>query len=320
MTDKGRILFVDDESRIVSLLKMIFRSDYEVHTATSGVEALAIVESMHIDVIVSDQRMPGMLGIDLLSRVRQISPGTMRILLTGYSDLVAIIGAVNEGEVYRFLNKPWDHAEIKAVVAEAAEIGIATGRNLPAVPAESDADVMASGSESGTKSASVTLLVLEENQKERDEILQLFRSDYQVLGAASIDEALLVLEQYDVGVIVSEARVSGEDTGGFLRMLKQQYPLITTVMLCSSADSDLVVKLINEVQIFRFALKPIRNNVFRLVVSGAMKEHHRFRVAPELTAMSKVSTSFTVEQTTRVSGTIARSLAKLRSRFSFFLH
>ena len=100
-----RVLFVDDEERIVSLLRTIFRQSYEVHTATSGAQALEIIASTHIHVIVSDQRMPGMLGIDLLSRVRQLSPNTMRVLLTGYSDLAAIVGSVNDGEVHR-PNKP----------------------------------------------------------------------------------------------------------------------------------------------------------------------------------------------------------------------
>src|SRR6218665_3121556 len=112
MQTKSRLLFVDDEERIVNLLRMMFRADYEVHTATSGAAALEIIAAHPIDVIVSDQRMPGMLGIELLNEVRLRSPATMRILLTGYSDLSAIVGSVNDGEVFRFINKPWDKAEI----------------------------------------------------------------------------------------------------------------------------------------------------------------------------------------------------------------
>ena len=72
----ARLLFVDDEERIVSLLRTIFRQNYEVHVATSADEALKIISAMHIHVIVSDQRMPGMLGIELLSKVRLLSPNT----------------------------------------------------------------------------------------------------------------------------------------------------------------------------------------------------------------------------------------------------
>ncbi|MGL4233373.1 MAG: response regulator, partial [Casimicrobium sp.] len=108
MSEKAKVLFVDDEERIVNLLKIMFRTTYDVYTATSGQQALQIVAANPIQVIVSDQRMPEMLGIDLLSKVRELSPNTMRILLTGYSDLAAIVGSVNDGEVFRFISKPWD--------------------------------------------------------------------------------------------------------------------------------------------------------------------------------------------------------------------
>lgn len=317
MEEKAKILFVDDESRIVSLLKMIFRATYDVYTASSGLEAIEIIKSHRIDVIVSDQRMPEMLGIDLLTRVRAISPNTMRILLTGYSDLVAIIGAVNEGEVYRFINKPWDHGEIKAIVAEAAEIAVTVGRIASPPVMEVPAATVTSPNENKIVMPTATLLVLEEDRKERDEILMLFRPEYHVLGAATIDEALKILENHDVGVIVAEARVNGENTGGLLRTLKQHYPMITTVMLSSSADCDLVVKMINEAQIYRFALKPIRANVFRLAVSAAMKEHCRFRITPELTVRNRVAPQ-AKSDSVKLSSAISKTLDRLRSRFSFF--
>ena len=92
MKTKARVLFVDDEERIVNLLRLCFLSTYQVFTATSGKQALEIIRNNDIDVIVSDQRMPGMTGIELLTSVRQESPNTVRLLLTGYSDLAAIVG------------------------------------------------------------------------------------------------------------------------------------------------------------------------------------------------------------------------------------
>jgi DNA-binding NtrC family response regulator len=127
---KPTVLFVDDEERIVNLLRMVFRSDYEVLTACSGQQALDLLDRHRVAVLVSDQRMPGMLGVQLLSEARKRSPATMRILLTGYSDLAAIVGSVNEGEVFRFVNKPWNHDEIKAIVREAADASLATGTSL----------------------------------------------------------------------------------------------------------------------------------------------------------------------------------------------
>ena len=101
------ILFVDDEIRVVNLLRISFRDKYKVLIATSGRDALEIMRTTPVDVLVSDQRMPEMLGIELLEKARQSHPGTIRILLTGYSDLSAIVGSVNDGEVFRFINKPW---------------------------------------------------------------------------------------------------------------------------------------------------------------------------------------------------------------------
>ena len=105
-TTRPTVLFVDDEAHIVTLLKVMFRADFEVLSATSGQGALDIIQTRKVHVIVSDQRMPGMSGTELLAKVSKLSPGTMRILLTGYSDLAAMVGSINEGEIYRFVHKP----------------------------------------------------------------------------------------------------------------------------------------------------------------------------------------------------------------------
>src|SRR5205085_8978248 len=73
--------------------------------------------------IVSDQRMPNMTGVEMLRQAKEMSPNTVRILLTGYSDLASIVGSINDGEVYRFINKPWNNQDIQGVVAEACAIG-----------------------------------------------------------------------------------------------------------------------------------------------------------------------------------------------------
>ena len=116
------ILFVDDEENILSALVRLFRKeDYEIVTAASGLDALKIMEEKDVSLVVSDNRMPGMSGIDLLARAREISPDTMRIMLTGYSDLEAAISAINKGEVYRFITKPWNDEELKFTVRQSLE-------------------------------------------------------------------------------------------------------------------------------------------------------------------------------------------------------
>lgn len=313
MDTKAKLLFVDDEERVINLLRMMFRAEYEVFTTTSGHEALQIVAQHRIDVIVSDQRMPQMLGIELLGEVRKRSPGTMRILLTGYSDLSAIVGSVNDGEVFRFINKPWDHEEIKGTIADAVAAARAT-RDAAQQPAPSPAAAPVVGAGELPE-----LLLLDDSPADRQSMAQLFTKDYKVHGASTIQEALKVLEQRDIGVIVAEASVGGADTGQLLRILKQQYPAITTVMLTSSADADLVIKLINQAQIFRFATKPIRAGAFQLAVSAAMKEHRRFRANPVLVKRHLVAASREPENSSLVAS-VVQSLSGLRSRLARFMH
>lgn len=313
MTTRAKLLFVDDEARITNLLRMMFRVDHEVFTASGGEEALQIVAQHPIDVIVSDQRMPQMLGIELLAEVRKRSPDTMRILLTGYSDLAAIVGSVNDGEIFRFINKPWDHTEIKTIVNEAVQACRATREAALQSSLPPELSTL-SGEE-----RLPDLLLLDDNAAVRESIARMFNAEYRVHGASSIKEALRVLEKHDIGVIVAEARVGGDDTGQLLRVLKQQHPAITTVMLTNAADADLVIKLINQVQIYRFATKPVRAGAFQLAVSAAMREHRRYRANPVLVRRHRVAPSREVENASLVAA-VVQSLSGLRSRLTRWMH
>jgi diguanylate cyclase (GGDEF)-like protein len=114
------LLLVDDEENIVTALKRLFRRDgYKILTAHSGPEALALLASQEVDVIISDQRMPGMTGVDFLRQARTLWPDTVRMTLSGFTDLQSIIDAVNEGAVFKFLTKPWDDNLLREHVAQA---------------------------------------------------------------------------------------------------------------------------------------------------------------------------------------------------------
>ena len=116
------LLLVDDEEAILSSLRRLFRRDgYHVLTATCGDQGLALLAQQPVDVILSDQRMPGMTGIQFMREARRLHPHTVRITLSGYTDLESIIAAVNEGAVYKFLTKPWDDDLLRHHVAQAFE-------------------------------------------------------------------------------------------------------------------------------------------------------------------------------------------------------
>lgn len=117
---KARILLVDDEESILSSLRRLLRGpSYELFVADSGLKALEIMQDQPIDLVISDARMPNMDGATLLSTIREQYPQTFRILLTGYADLDMIAKAINEGQIYRYLSKPWDDQELLLTVAQA---------------------------------------------------------------------------------------------------------------------------------------------------------------------------------------------------------
>ena len=106
MQQKARVLFVDDERRVLNSVRGMFRREFDLFLAADGETAVNIASQENIDVIVADQRMPGMSGTDVLGKVKQLSPNTIRILLTGYADPAAVESSINIGEVFRFLGKP----------------------------------------------------------------------------------------------------------------------------------------------------------------------------------------------------------------------
>ena len=116
--DKYRILLVDDEPNILNALRRLFRTDQiKILTAQNGREALEIFKREPIQVLITDNLMPEMTGIELIKRVKQSYPDTIRIILSGQSDLQAVLTAINQGEAFRFVLKPWNDIDLKAAVS-----------------------------------------------------------------------------------------------------------------------------------------------------------------------------------------------------------
>ena len=116
-----RVLLVDDESPNLDVLSAVLENDYEVLTASCGLEALKVLSGHDVDVIVSDQRMPGMTGLDLLQEVRNRRPDVAGMVLTGYSDLPVVVSAINIARVFRFMTKPFERHEMLMAVAQASQ-------------------------------------------------------------------------------------------------------------------------------------------------------------------------------------------------------
>ncbi|MDB5158749.1 MAG: response regulator, partial [Mucilaginibacter sp.] len=116
------VLYVDDEINNLNSFKAAFRRDFEIFTASSAKEGRKVLDSQEIGVIITDQRMPGITGIEFLESILPVYPDTIRILLTGFSDINAVMDAINRGQVYKYLVKPWQNDELKMYIENALEI------------------------------------------------------------------------------------------------------------------------------------------------------------------------------------------------------
>jgi DNA-binding NtrC family response regulator len=116
-----KILIVDDEPANLRALERLFRSEHDVLAATSGLEALAALENHDVALLISDQRMSEMSGVELVERTVPLRPHMVRILLTGYADISSLIDAINCGHVYKYVTKPWNNEELLITVSRALE-------------------------------------------------------------------------------------------------------------------------------------------------------------------------------------------------------
>ena len=301
---KPKILFVDDEERILNTMQALFRRQYDTTTTTDGYHALELLKQDHYQLLVSDQRMPIMAGVDLLREAKDVSPDTMRILLTGYSDLAAIIGSVNDGEVFRFLNKPWNTQEFISTVDEAVKIGLELQKAANDAPAPiplsapkltgqketiSPLKVVASTvpkPADAIASANENVIVLNGDK----EILTSIRSmlpGCQILEARDYDTAIELMVGHEIGVIISNLDDDHESALEFFSLLKNEHPQIVSVLLANSGDSTTLIHLINHARIFRYMFKPIRTHLMTRFLNSSIEQYRKFKTSPTLLKQQK---------------------------------
>ena len=259
-------LFVDDEERVLNALSYLFRDLYEIETATSGARALERLRERRFHVLVSDQRMPEMPGVELLRQAKDAAPGTVRLLLTGYSDLAAIVGSVNEGEVFRFVSKPWQEEDLRATVAEAVDVAIAleaaAAGPAPALP------------------PNASVLVLGDAALGRA-VRELAKNAYKVHDAADTEAALEVMAAEEIAALVCDLDGAG-DPAALLRILKEQSPQTQLIATSAAADSELIIGLINEARICRFLRRPVNFSLLQGALATALQRYARLARSPAL--------------------------------------
>jgi len=261
------VLFVDDEERVLKALAYLFRDGYEVETAAGGAQALERLRARRFHVLVSDQRMPEMPGVELLRQTKALAPAMVRILLTGYSDLAAIVGSVNDGEVFRFVSKPWQQEELQATLAEAVSVAIAleaaAARGGP--PPRSEAGALVLGDAAIARGAR-----------------EIARGAFRVHEAVDLEQALAALAAEEIGVLVCDLEGRAEDPAALLRVLKSQSPQTQLIVTSAASDSELIISLINEARIYRFLRKPVNFSLLGAALAAALERYARMLRAPGL--------------------------------------
>jgi DNA-binding NtrC family response regulator len=211
-----------------------------------------------VQIVVSDQRMPGMAGVELLREVRKIAPRTVRILLTGYSDLAAMVGSINEGEVFRFVKKPWDNAEIRETMKEAA----AVAAKIAPPPA----------AKLQTPKVAASLLVIDSDPSLARGLGHMIPG-VTVHEATSAAEAAKVLQTSDVAAVVADLRAGSTGISSLFKLLKAKRPNTLTILLSDQPDSEAVVDLINNAKVHRYLPKPVNAKELCGHVSDALKRY-----------------------------------------------
>ena len=329
---RPQILFVDDEQRVLNSMRIMFRREYGLHLAASGSEALDIVQRTPIDVIVADHRMPQMTGVEVLTHVRQSSPRTVRILLTGYADLDAVEGSINEGEVFRFLTKPCPPDELRETIALAARIArkVETPRRpatppqaesvpeLEAVPAPESAPSAprAASPQPGEQAAAVSrerlaqglgIVVFSSDEEVVTVVQQSVRGRLPVYRATNIVQVIKVLTENRPGVLLTDISDDKATIQSMTARLKEHLPELVTIAVSPHRDVLDMVWLINHGQIFRFLRKPLSSGRCAISLQAALKHHRMLLKNPELVERHQV------EGAPEDSGVVGGMLAKLKS-------
>jgi DNA-binding NtrC family response regulator len=204
-----------------------------------------------------------------------VRPATTRILLTGYSDLEAIIGSVNDSEVFRFVSKPWKRDDLSrtmaAAVAQARQADTHTQAPAPAAPAPAQ-----------TKQAGADVLVLDSNSAERQALVHTLSSEWTLHAAGTIDEALsCIRDSPNIGVVLTESIFEGGAVTSLVNALRRARPELVYIVITHEPDAGHIIDLINFGRIYRVLRKPLRASVLRGAVNVANHRHQQLRRDPE---------------------------------------
>lgn len=281
---KPKIAFIDDEPRILRSLKMHFRQSHDVFIITDASELMKYVSEHDVQVVISDQRMPDKQGTEVLRDIKAASPNTLRILLTGYADLNAVIDSVNEGEIYRYITKPWQNDELKQIVNKATEIAQQTQEITQNTMQGNDTQQVSGGSTGSNRN----ILVLDDDESVYQQIKSHFKSAYTVSWASNLEQAAKLLQKKRFGVTITDSTLNKENITPIVYALKNIQPDLMVLMLTEFKDAHMVIDLINKGQVYRCLPRPTNFSIMSISLDRAFDHHERLVEQPILAARHHV--------------------------------
>ena len=311
MSDKPKILLVDDEERILRSLSMLLRTQYQIFATSDGNEALNILRQEKIQVIISDQRMPIMSGTELLRQARDIAPDTIRILLTGYSDADAALDALNDGEIFRYINKPWGPKELRETIAQAATIAGKLEKLLPE-PLPNSMTVLSHESEIIINKR-LSCLVLDRDEDTYHVVKDILGSSHDVFWSQDVHSALSILTSHSIAIMITELSLGDVDLSAMIKTLKQEHPELLTIVLTNFKDTSRLVELINQAQVFRYLPKPVRKGLLGRNIESSIARYYMLHAQPIRLQTQVVEAPVDPIQKAE-SSKVASFLAQLRAR------
>lgn len=268
-----KVLCVDDEPGLLRSLRWLLRGQYEVAVASSGFDGLALLGAENFDVVISDQRMPGMTGTEFLERAKQVSPRSIRLLLTGYSDFNAVLSSVNDSEVFRFISKPWDNQKLLDTVGDAAKVARMTQTSW--------VDFQDTVTSQGSDAFDESVLVFDSDPGASAQWQAAIKNAGKLLCTNDIGEAVSHLTRQKVAVLITDIEGAQSQQMDLIRAVRRNQPQVVVLVYSRERDSATIGRLINEGQIYRFVAKPAGPDFLNRTLRSALARHRQLVAVPE---------------------------------------
>ncbi len=278
-----KVLCVDDEPGLLRSLRWLLRSQYEVAVASSGFDGLALLSAENFDVVISDQRMPGMTGTEFLERAREVSPRSIRLLLTGYSDFNAVLSSVNDSEVFRFISKPWDNQKLLDTVGDAAKVARMTQTSW--------VDFQDTVTSLGSDAFDECVLVFDNDTGAGAQWQTAIKNAGKLLCTNDIGEAVSHLTRQKVAVLITDIQGAQSQQMDLIRAVRRNQPQVVVLVYSQERDSVVIGRLINEGQIYRFIAKPAGPEYLNRTLRSALARHRQLLAVPERTRRHQAQVS-----------------------------